>query len=539
LENDNFWHKLHPEMNTQLKYLLLSLLSAALLVLSWFPMPFWPLAAVGFVPILFLHHYTSQRNDVFSFAAYTYLALLLWNIGTTWWVWFASAGGATAAFVFNSLFMLMPWLLMHLAEKKLGRSKAIWILLSGWLAYEFLHLNWELSWPWLVLGNVFAPVPGLVQWYEYTGQLGGSLWVLLLNIYVFKLWEKRGHLFITRKIFNHAFVLIVVPVFASYYVISQYKPTGRPLNVVVVQPNIDPYEEKFDGLTPSEQLIQLTKLAQSSIDSTTNLVCFPETALVGGINENEFQFEPLIQHIRNWRSQYPNMAILTGMDSYRLFPVWEKTPTSRKYNDQFYYDAYNAALLIDGNGLIEVYHKSKLVPGVEKMPYPQVFGFLEKLAIDMGGTSGSLGSDKEPKVFTLDSRTQIAPVICYESVYGEFVSRYVNKGAGVICIITNDGWWGNTPGYKQHFQYARLRAIETRRWIARSANTGISGFIDDKGNILQQTDWWVADTQKQTLMVNDQLTFYTRNGDYIGIILTIYFVMLLLGWMRIRKPRLS
>jgi apolipoprotein N-acyltransferase len=526
-------------MKTQLKYLLLSLLSAGLLILSWFPMPFWPLAAVGFLPLLFLHQHTIARGDTLSFAAYAYLALLLWNIGTTWWVWFASAGGSVAAFVFNSLFMLMPWMLMHLAEKKLGRSKALWILLSGWLAYEYLHLNWELSWPWLILGNVFAPAPWLVQWYEYTGHLGGSLWILLINIYLFKLWENRTHPFFTRKVFNHAFVLFVVPVFASYYVISQYKSVGRPLNVVVVQPNIDPYGEKFDGLTPHEQLKQLTSLAESAVDSSSHLICFPETALVGGVNENEFQFEPLIQQLKNWRSVYPNLAILTGMDSYRLFPVWEKTPTSRRYNDQFHYDAYNAALLLDGNGLLEVYHKSKLVPGVEKMPYPQVFGFLEKLAIDMGGTSGSLGSDNEPKVFTVDSRTQIAPVICYESVYGEYVARYVRKGAGLLCIITNDGWWGNTPGYKQHFQYARLRAIETRRYIARSANTGISGFIDDKGNVMSQTAWWVPAVQKQTIIVKDDQTFYTRNGDYIGVIFSIYFGLQILTCMRTRKSGLS
>ncbi|MCK5169803.1 MAG: apolipoprotein N-acyltransferase, partial [Bacteroidales bacterium] len=100
--------------------------------------------------------------------------------------------------------------------------------------------------------------------------------------------------------------------------------------------------------------------------------------------------------------------------------------------------------------------------------------------------------------------------------YGEFVTDYIKNGADFIFVITNDGWWGNTAGYKQHLNYSQLRAIETRRSIARSANTGISAFINQRGEILSRTQWWVRDAIKDTIKANTELTFYVKYGDYIG-----------------------
>ena len=131
---------------------------------------------------------------------------------------------------------------------------------------------------------------------------------------------------------------------------------------------------------------------------------------------------------------------------------------------------------------------------------------------------GNLGSQKERSAFFAPDRPElgVGPIICYESIYGEFVTGYVQHGASLLFIITNDGWWGNSPGHRQHFQYARLRAVETRRSIARSANTGISGFINQRGDIVQQTPYWEEAAISETLNANDKLTFYVIYGDYLG-----------------------
>jgi apolipoprotein N-acyltransferase len=127
----------------------------------------------------------------------------------------------------------------------------------------------------------------------------------------------------------------------------------------------------------------------------------------------------------------------------------------------------------------------------------------------------------------------VAPVICYESIWGEYVAKYIQKDAQFIAIITNDAWWGNTSGKDQHLQYAKLRAIETRRWVARSANTGISAFINQKGDIVQKTEWWKPATFKQDINLNGELTFYVHFGDYIAKAATLgslaYFIFMLIG----------
>jgi len=139
----------------------------------------------------------------------------------------------------------------------------------------------------------------------------------------------------------------------------------------------------------------------------------------------------------------------------------------------------------------------------------------------LGGTVGTLGVDSAQIPFTGRKNLKVAPVICYESAYGEFVSHSVRNGANMIFVITNDGWWGNTPGYRQHFLFSRLRAIETRRSVARSANTGISGFINQRGDVSQATKYWVPAAIRQTINANDVLTFYVKHGDYLARISVI------------------
>jgi apolipoprotein N-acyltransferase len=220
--------------------------------------------------------------------------------------------------------------------------------------------------------------------------------------------------------------------------------------------------------------------------------------------------------------KYPNLNLLVGGSTRHEFgPGEEVSNTARKYSDaDIYYDEYNTAMLLNSRDSIQLYHKSKLTPGVEILPTYKHFKLLEKLAINLGGTVGSLGTDKIRRVFTTVKTARISPTICYESIFGEFFSEFVRNGAEIMMIITNDGWWGNTAGHRQHYSFASLRSIETRRSIARSANTGISAFIDQRGDPHQATKYWEPAAIKGVLNANDQLTFYVRHGDYLARIAT-------------------
>lgn len=513
--NQKFWNSPH----------LLITCSALLMILAWQPFGIFILSFGGFVPLFYLEE--KLRTQSGKFFLLLFLSLLLWNIGVTYWIWNASAGGAIAAFIINSLLMCMPFMLMNRMMQKSDSTKAYRFFIAAWLGFEYLHLNWEISWPWLTLGNVFSSIPDIVQWYEYTGVLGGSFWVLLVNLKIFRFLKslpEKSKAMRFSKGFNLVFFYLFVPVFLSLYILDNYKQTGKPMRVMVVQPNIDPYTDKFEGMSPEEQVVKMLNLAESAIDSSVQLICFPETALLGGLDEDRLNQNTVMNMVRVFISKHPNVQIVSGADTYRFYKSGEKlSETARMYNQDYYYDAYNAALFINQTDSVGVYHKSKLVPGVEHMPYPGLFKFLEKLAISLGGTSGSLGRDNSSKIFDLGRGNSIAPVICYESVYGDYVGNYVQQGAGLICILTNDGWWGNTPGYGQHFDYARLRAIEMRRYIARAANTGISGFIDDKGYTISKTGWWEPTVMKADIYFLNAQTFYSMYGDYIGMIAALFF----------------
>ncbi len=517
--------------------IILALLSALLFTLSWQPFGLFFLAFAGFVPLFFLAE--QLRDNTGKFFLYLFLSMLTRYIGNTWWIWNASEGGAIAAFVVNALLMCLPFMLMHKMQKYQTQKQSLWFLVYAWLAMEYLHTNWELAYPWLSLGNVFSSVPDVVQWYEYTGVFGGGFWILIVNRQLFlylKRLPERSRVMNFSKGFNLAFFLLFVPLFFSFYVKSNYEQKGKPMNVLVVQPNIDPYKDKFDGMSPEEQTAKMLQLAEEKTDSTISLICFPETALLGGLDEDQFVHRPVINMVKQFLQKHPQVQILSGADTYRFFDVNDKkSETARQYNADYFYDSYNTALFFNQSDSIGIYHKSKLVPAVEAMPYPKLFGFLEKLAIDMGGTSGSLGRDSVARIFDLGRGNKIAPVICFESVFGEYVTEYVKNGAGLICIVTNDGWWDNSPGYRQHFDYARLRAIETRRYIARSANTGISGFIDDKGQVMSETKWWTEDAQKATVYFRSSTTFYTQYGDYIGWIAGLLFGMNMLQLLLRKK----
>ncbi len=522
---------------------LLSLLSGLLLSVGWFTIGSVFVLFLAFVPLLivedyFFHHQNKLKPGLLFL--FSYLCFFVWNICTSWWIKNASLEGGAMAVLSNSLFMTITFVLFHRLKKRVGEKWNTILFICCWITFEFIHLHWDLSWTWLNLGNGFANTIFMIQWYEYTGTFGGTLWILAMNILIFnfiKTYKTENKKLNIRKAVVILSVLIL-PIFISSVVeLFATKFSKGGIKVVVVQPNIDPYNEKFRA-SFQEQVQKMMTLAEQKIDSTTQYVIFPETALTEDIWENKISDNYSIQYLKTFLKKYPQLKIVIGANTAKLYQEGETlSETARKFtNADAYYDAYNTALQIDISDNIQIYHKSKLVPGVEKMPFPFLFKPLEKFAIDLGGTIGSLGIQNERTVFfSTDKQMSTAPVICYESVYGAYVGDYIKNGAQFISIITNDGWWGDTPGYKQHLQFAKLRAIETRKWIARSANTGTSCFINPTGEISQATQWWTTAVIAQNIQLGNKQTFYTKHGDYIAHIAFCIAIAMLIYSLLIRN----
>lgn len=509
-------------------------LTSLLLFAGWPAGGFAPLLLLAFVPILALENYFYENRKTVKSRKlffYSYLCFLLWNVFTTWWIYFATAFGAAAAIFFNTLFMATVFTWFHNIRCRLGSRIGYLALVVFWTAFEYLHLNWDLSWPWLTLGNGFAAFPRLIQWYEFTGVLGGTIWILTCNVLLYRtlllIFSSPPQKTKAKKLIYLSASVILIPVIISELMYFTYHENKHPVNVAVVQPNIDPYNEKFSKMSSQEQVNKFLNLGAALIDSTTDYVVGPETSLPYSIWEDQLPFHHDVRTLKSFLAPYPRLQMITGVATNKLYGSVPPNKTARQFRDSpEYYDSFNTAMQLDRDGKIQLYHKSQLVIGVEKIPYPAVFKYFEKFAIDLGGASGSLGTQAEPSVFESPDKMKVAPAICYESIYGEFMTKYMHKGAQLIFIITNDGWWGDTPGYRQHLQYARLRAIETRRSIARSANTGISAFINQRGDIIQQTAWWQPVAIKQSINANERITIYTKYGDLSGVITSVIAIVL-------------
>lgn len=515
------------------RWLMLSTFSGLLLVGGFPNSPATGLMFIGYVPLLWIIEEISRSNEANKkrlLMRYTYNAFVIWNIGSTWWV--ANAGlipGLIANFL-NAFFMCLPILTYYIIRQRVPKSIAYISFISFWCCWEYLHLNWELSWPWLTLGNAFAQQPNWIQWYEYTGVFGGTIWILFLNILSFEFSKSQ----ISFKRALPLILSIIFPLLLSYFCKVNaigLKHDNITINSVVIQPNFEPHYEKFK--IPDEvQLKRFLELSNSKIDSTTDYLIFPETSF-GYFNVDKMGEYPIVAQLQILTDSFPNLHIITGLDLFKMYEPSENLPKSVRKTKRGLMEIYNGAVQITKNQKeIPYYKKGKMVPGAEIFPFRILFGFLEPFFHRFNGTVEGLGTQPERSVFqSKNKKVAIAPLICYESIYGDYCTDYVRKGANTLFIMTNDGWWDDSPGYLQHLKFATLRAIELRRPIARSANTGVSAFIDIVGNISQETLYGTPAAIKSNQHTYSSLTFYSKYGDYLakvaillsGLIIFYYF----------------
>ena len=502
------------------------MLSGLLLFAAWPNSYLTLLIFIAFVPLLLVADHTKSPKELFG---YTFITMLIWNATTTWWLWNSTSVGAIAAIIANSLLMCLPWWGYSICKSKYSKPFSLVALGLFWLGFEYIHLNWELSWPWLTLGNVFANHPNYVQWYEYTGVGGGSLLVLYFNLVSYSFSHDLNKRRTLRKELFNIFILllpiIVTAIFNFNALVNREKSTTNQ-NIIVVQPNIDPYQ-KFELRNANQQINLLLSLSKSGLDSNTQLIIWPETAMSVAEWQENITSNLYYQPIFEFAKQHPTITILSGIETFKNYGTVKETPSAHLSSSGLYYDAFNAAIAIKAGEPIQLYNKSKLVPGVESLP--SFLRFMSPVFEQFGGSTGGYGKSVTSTVFKSAGTAIVsAPIICYESIYGEYVNSYVQKGANLLTIITNDGWWGNTPGHLQHLSYARLRAIETRRWVARSANTGISAIINDIGEIVEQQPWNKSAIIKYNIPLNNQITFYVRYGDFIfltGLLGTLLLIL--------------
>jgi apolipoprotein N-acyltransferase len=482
----------------------------------------------SFVPFFIIENHLYENKRRYSpNALFLYLlpGFVIFSILTLGWIRVVSMGAAICVILTAGFLMAFAIWLAHRVRLREGDIQGYMSLIAFWLTLELICLKIPVLSPWINLGNGLSKDIQFIQWYEVTGTAGGTLWMLLSNLFLFRFLKSfpvknRKRLFVNLSVW---LMIILVPPILSLVRYRTINPTsGYDEEVVIVQPNLDPYEEKFT--IPFEKQIEyIISMAEPLVSENRTWIVTPETTIDDPADENFLNGNKYVRMIREFVTNHPSVSFVTGMVSFSPVSVTKRGRSSSDARNYF-----NSALKIDTGSVVEMYHKSKLVPGFEFIPSSGFLSLISRLLPELGGVNRGYSKQAAGTYFlNADRSHKIAPVICYESVFGEYIANHIRDGAGAIFIITNDGWWKNTNGYKHHLSYASLRAIETRRPVIRSANTGISCFIDIRGKIILKTEWWVPSVIKSKFNYEDRITPYVRFGDYLLYIASVLSILTL------------
>ncbi len=485
----------------------------------------------SFVPLFFVEDdIQNQQEPALSVLPYSFLFFFLWNLIVCWWMARIHFIGGMSVIILNSVLMCVVFLLFSWVKRSTGGGPLIFAIL--WIGFEFLHYKGDLSWPWLSLGNGLAGNIRIIQWYEFTGTTGGSLWVLCVNIMLFKVLKsfiKQGPVMTNYLRTILTVCVIIAPVAISHRILNSYIEEDKATGFLILQPGLDPYDDKYTSVSNSDRLDHLLILAENNIRKETRYIVSPETSVDSIWITNPA--DTLSMKILKFLDQYPGTGMVLGATTFSSVSPEEKSVTTRIDQQGNLFDIYNSALLYFDNSINNVYHKHYLANGVEQIPFQRIFRFLGRLSLDLGGVSGSLKRGKGQKVFRKPGSeyATLGILICFESAYGEYAARMVRDGAEVLLVISNDGWFKNTGAYKQHLKLSQIRAVETRRSVVRAANTGVSCSISQTGEITDQLDWWKEGALPVCANKNDRITFFSLYGDYPGRVALVFSILMVLN----------
>lgn len=555
--NPNFW-----------KNILLSILGGGLLALSFPPLPCFILAFFAFIPIFKVLEYDKIKH----LYLYVYIMFFIYHAGTNWWIssWqentdiYLFIAGIVTAF-FHPLFFLFPFFIYSQFTKLVNRNIAVWFFPFIWIGFEWLHSLGDLAYSWLTVGYTQYYNSTWYQIVDIAGIWGPSFLVVLVNVILYKLlFGNKNYFFFNRRNIALIFVLLIIFIVPYMYGVNITKyynqledknktDHNKSLIVGVIQPNINPWD-KWEK-NPFEQITLHLKLQDSLYNNfgKVDLFVWNETAIPTiSLEINE---EMQLDFIKNNLYYLGNASLMTGFSQYKTFKSCdENLPITARYlgdDTTVLFASYNSAILLSNDRKnIQIYHKQRLTPFSENIPYVKYLPFMKDLFVwGVGISSWEKGTEFRNFAVPVNNKDNsndsvlIAPIICIESIYPGFVREFVDRGAEVMTVISNDAWYDYTFGPYQHYMIAATRAMENRRYLARCANSGISGIISPLGKNIIQAQQYKTTAVAAKVYSNKDKTIYTKLGDFLpeysSALICFIFIIALINKLSRRNNKLK
>lgn len=474
--------------------------------LLWAGLPggggFWPALCISVVPLMFLSGLSLKKNIFLA----GFAAGFLHNCLQLYWIvivlgkygelpWFFSIPAYLLLSAYMGLYVGIFLYLSSFIPRKgsyllfLGSFPALWVGLD-WLR-SFLFTGF----PWLDIGYGLWNVPLLLQISDLVGHFGNTFLILLVNCCVYVIVLQRKALKKAAVAFCVTVVSLLVIAGYGLYRINDVEKTlaqVEHVSVGVVQGNID-QSRKWSSAEQAKTV--RTYLSGSALlleqANPPELVVWPETALPFFPNRNPLFGDLQLFVLEN------EAELLTGAPWYEVSEKKEKRVSF-----------LNSSFVLKKSGEIgDMYFKSHLVPFGEYVPLKTVLPFLAPLVENVGDFSP--GKIEKP---LLAGKIKAGSLICFESIFPDISRKWVNNGANMLVNLTNDAWYGRSSAPYQSMAMTVYRAVETRRGLVRSANTGISGFVDPLGNVLASSEIFVFWAENSDIPLMTEKTFYTRGG---------------------------
>lgn len=501
---------------------------------------------MGFVPFLIL----ADSIDAFGrFFRYAYATFFLFSLIALYWVGGFTHGkdpylmiAGAALFLWEPLVLSIPAMVYFFIKRRIHHSLTVLAFPFVWISMEWLYALGELAFPWLHLGNTQTYQLEKIQFSDITGVYGVSLWLLLLNVLVYFLVRSIQTGVRSKNQYYLAGTIVMLYILPNLYrpdPVESLKPTEKKISVGIIQPNINPWN-KWEGANTFEgrwsQVQSYLSLMQKHINDSLDLIVLPESAILLNLPQYYEQMEEFKRVVNT-----VNASVITGYVRIKFYdPANAPVSSSTIKGSNVRYDSYNSIMFVQPeNDTVQTYSKMRLVPFAERIPYADQVPFLiEPLRWGVGISNWGLAKDSTVFVSHRLGAKFLA-MVCYESIFPEFVSQFVKKGAQFLVFTTNDSWWGNTSGARQHNQYAILRAVENRRWVVRCANGGISSFIDPTGTMYDQTEMYTEAFIHRTIQPYTELTYYSKHGDWLArycASITLIILIFSIGYGLVRKP---
>jgi len=501
-----------------IKKYFLPALSAFALVLSFPPFDLFFLAWFCFLPLFFFLYKADDYKTVFKGGL---IFGFFYFLGNVYWIYHS-------LYYYGSVPLILSYIIVGLLALYLALYPAFFSLLYKnllksllptsfyapfiWVSLEVLRNYLFTGFPWALAGYSQYKFLIIAQIADITGVYGVSYLVILFNCFIFDLWsfkqnKSRYPLLSSVPIIISLIAVSLIFIFSISYGIKRlYEPvTGKEFKAAIIQGSI-PQNEKWDFHKVNEILNIYKELTIKAKNYNPQLIVWPETAVPFIFEKNKYFTENLINFVKE-----QNIYLLFGS-------------IMERQKDQY----TNSAVLIDPNGTVAYYYdKIHLVPFGEYVPLRKVLFFIDKLTVGIGDYQS--GSSYNVAITPFG---KFATLICYESIFPGQVRKFYQKGGQFIVNITNDGWFGTTSGPYQHFSMAIFRSIENRKPLIRAANSGISGFIDSKGRIINKTNLFERTYLIENVQGDEKLSFYTKYGDIFAYLCIVFSLIFVIGNIR-------